>query len=273
MTMEIKLEVYSGTGGARRNIALEHDLSGELTFKEFLQFEKSVKISVAEDERNYQQDTGAFDKDPRTRVDGVYDAPVVNVKPFGTIEYIAKATPKEVLLFAYEAILSRSPGDTGLYLSSNWLFYNGVKIAETQEELRVWLDRAKGIKDSDVFRFVNLTPYARRLELAGISRFTRGKNRGLARVKGRRKKVRKLKVEAKAPNGAYHLAFGAIKRKHAGATARFREEFVSGSQISGLPVKSNFRTAFASGKYKSGVGRPYLYPSIVIQFSSKGATL
>lgn len=259
---------------------IEGDLSGGISLNQLLQVEKQVKIGVAEEVLAEEKAKG-FDPDPRVRVDNKFDKPVDSVLPFGKIEYFARGSTFEIVLQVYEELLLRAPVDTGTYRNSNWVFYNGKLIARTKRDLVAFF-RKTTINDNDKIRFVNLTPYARKLETRGVRRATRGSqagqnSRSSRRTRSKNARLKRLGVVKfiKAPNGAYYLTYRLIRSKFKATFAKFSFQYISGGEAglaNAVPLANPrgglFRTVF-KGKGR-GQGRPYLYPSLVLEFASKG---
>ena len=106
------------SGRKRPEYTLDSDLNGEISLADFLEFTKSALIVTADAVLREEQNLG-FDKDPVVVVDGRQNKPVINVDPFGKIEFVSKANMDDIILDTYKGILDRSPVDTGLYKSGN----------------------------------------------------------------------------------------------------------------------------------------------------------
>jgi hypothetical protein len=237
------------------NYSLMSDIDGKQTFEENIQFLKSSIISISDVVLREEQNKG-FDKEPLLLVDGKSGKSKYDVSPFGSIHYIARANFKDLIMFAYNAIISRSKEVTGRYFNHNLVVYNGRTIASNPVQLEAWLKDTTYFNDADYLRFVNTVPYARKLEYLGIS-----KGRRVAKTR-KPKKSDKVKAgtRLKTPNGAYTLAYRAIKRKYKKNVKRMSFQFIPGNLL-GL---------MGSGREFVNDGRPYLYPSILITLSDKG---
>lgn len=242
--------------------SFDTDLNGEVTLEEFLNFTKRALITVSKDVLKEEQAKG-FDKNPRTRVDNVFGKDEEMVKPLGKIEYFTKESFRELILFTYRTILKKAPvGSTGFYRNSNFVFYRGNIVARNEQELATWLisKESNPFKPGDIVRFVNVMPYARKLELLGIRKGSRKYRKG--------KGGKNRDVSIRMPNGTYFLSYKASRRKFKAATNFFKFQFLTGDSIGikNSSVRPGFRTRFKKDQ------RPYLYPTIVLDFSAAGAT-
>lgn len=242
-------------GRRRPEYTLETDINGQISLLDFLQFTKNVLIVTADEVLKDAQAQG-FDKSPIVAVDGTVGKPVINVSPFGSIEFTARADLKAVILETYQGIMLRSPVLEGRYQSSNFVFWNGTQVATDQASLTSWLGTDPDFKESDLIRFVNVQPYARKLERLGVTG-QRQQSRTVARRKKNAAGGRVL-----VPNGTYFLTARAIRSKYK-RNSVIKFTFISGSS---LGISGSFKQARA-GK----PGRAYLYPSIVISVSESGS--
>lgn len=249
------------------------DQEGQVTFADFSRHIKDAVLTIARDVLKEEQAKG-FDIQPRTRVDNKFDRPIESVHPFGKIEFFARSEVGPALEKIYNEILKRSPeGLTGLYKQSNYVIYNNRLVAKNYGELKAFLaeKNKEGFGSNDVIRFMNVTPYARKLEYLGYRKDNKGSHGGGNLRKGKQKKKKSGKLAA-APNGAYYLAFRAA-RKYKAIANFMKFTFLPGGS-SGITVmpQPGLRTTFsANGRNKKSAGRPYLYPTIVMDLSSLGA--
>ena len=216
---------------------------------------------ISKDELKKEQDIG-FDKKPRIRTDNKWGKPTTNVLPFGKIEYFARSDVSEVIMYAYKMIEDRSPrGATWRFQSSNWVYYQNTVVAKNRIFLKTWLESVK-LKDQSKITFVNVTPYASRLEYAGIKKGKRG-------TVGKRRKVnsKALGKSFQRPNGVYFLALGAIRRKYKQAGELIKFTWVGSASGITPPSVYGYRTTYMAGSKRSG---PYVYPSIEFTISAKG---
>lgn len=256
----VDIQVYE-SGKKKPEYTLESDLEGELTLKELLEFTKSSLIVISDVVLKEEQSEG-FDNQPVVAVDGKVGKPVSSVNPLGQIEFTARADMKNILLDAYEALLFRSRVLTGRYKSSHFVFLNGTQVATDLSSLTAWLATEPQFKDKDLVRIVNIQPYARKLERFGI---TAQKKNNIRVEKGRKKGSNPGKL-LQVPNGTYHLTVRAIRSKYK-RNSSIRFAFLSGGQ---LGISGVFKTSGRRGR--GSVGRPYLYPTILIAVNEKGIT-
>jgi len=249
---------------------IDSDLNGNITRKDFIQHVKGSLISIAKEALREEQADG-FDKEPRVRIDNKFDRPIETVKPFGKIEFFSRLDAIDVVRKIYKEIESRSIVDTGQYKNSNYVFVNNRLVATSRSELSTWYMNTKktGLPPTAIVRFVNVTPYAARIEYAGLSKSSRGKSAGKTIGKARSRFSKAAGKRVKKPNGTYVLAFRAARAKYKSAAGFMKFVFIpngyAGITISG---SGRFRTTYSpSNKRYSG---PYVYPTIVLDFSSKG---
>jgi hypothetical protein len=255
---------------------LDLDLDGDVTFEDFKKHFKYALILIS-DEVLAQEQKDGFDKKARRRVDNKWDRPKESVYAFGKIEYYARQNALESLPAMYDMILKRSPVVKGRYRDHNYVYFNGVKVAENRAELFRWIESKKrtGIPSGSKIRFVNATPYAMRLELSGVRRGTGGKTRGVNLTKPLSKWSDTRNKAITKPNGTYVLAARAIRNKYKsiGSFVKFAT-IPNGFNGIIVPrakgVNSNRTTYHENNKKYSG---PYVYPSIVLDFTKEGALL
>lgn len=252
--MNFKVDVKIQESGALKhynNYSIEADLDGDMTLSQLLEFTKSSLIVTADQVLREEIDNG-FPKDYVTIVDGNKNKAVQNVHPLGKIEFAAKRDISEIILFTYQGLLERSPVDTGRYKSSHYVFLNGTQVATDLSSLEAWLKTEPQINLNDKVRFVNIQPYARRLERLGV-------RSGVTQARTRNKKQRDgtSKSYLNQPNGAYFLTARAVSSKFKRNTS-IRFTFITGGQ---LGIAGSFKTG---RRGRNSSGRPYLYPSIII---------
>jgi hypothetical protein len=234
---------------------LDTDLNGEVSLLDFLNFTKSALIITADTVLREEQARG-FDKNPVVAVDGKVGVPVFNVSPLGQLEFTSKANMSEILLETYKGILKRSPVLTGRYKSSHFVFLNGAQVATDLESLRAWLKSNPIFNDKDLIRFVNIQPYARKLERLGVT----GRRQQSRTVKSRDKRKSSQGHRILAPNGAYFLTTRSIRSKYK-RNSVIRFNFISGDRL-------GISGSFLGRRGKPG--RPYLYPTITISAAEGG---
>lgn len=256
---------------------LASDLNGQATLQQLAERITVAHVRVAREVLRQEQADG-FDKNPIVRVDGISGKKEEFVKAFGKIEYFSRLNDLEVLLNVYKAIEDRSPLKTGQYKASNYVFANNRLIARSYQEFFKFVQGTKenGVGEINEVRFVNVTPYAARLEYRGTRRATRGLKKGLNVSKRRTGKARSKKLSGrtiKKPNGAYYLAsrtVGSIK----GFFSQVKYEFIPNG-FRGITIDADgvFRNSYANtpkNVAKKRVGKPYVYPSIVFRISNLG---
>lgn len=226
-----------------------------IELKELLEYTKSQLIVISDVTLKEEQAQG-FDKKPLLVVDNRPRKPIENVSPLGQIEFIARTDIKEIVVETYKALLFRSKVLTGRYKSSHFVFLNGKQVATDEPSLNLWLNSSPEIKGTDVIRFVNIQPYARKLERYGVTA-QRSKPRG---EKNRKYPERKPVL---APNGTYFLTARAIRAKYK-RNSSIKFTFLSGSS---LGLSGSFKSGRAG---RNSAGRPYLYPTIVINVQERG---
>lgn len=262
MGAEFKITQYVIEKGKKApNYLIDSDIGGKVTLEQLLDFTKRSLIAISDTVLEEELAKG-FDKKAKLVVDGKEGKSKYEVNPLGKIQYIARADFKKMVLYAFDAIATRSKVVKGRYFANNAVFYNSYPIATTRTELEKWLETKNSFNDSDFLRFVNLVPYARKLEYLGISK---GRRQSKTRDPSRSDKS-KVGIKIKVPNGAYTLAYRAIKRKFKHNVKNLSFHFLPGSQM-GLTGPGR---TFKKGGKKGQKGRPYLYPSILITLSEKG---
>ena len=194
MKFDVNLSVME-SGKKRPDYTLNSDLSGEITLMDLLNWTKSALIVTADEVFKGAKKEG-FDPNPTVFVDGRINKPVINVSPFGKIEFVAKMDFADILLDAYDGLLKRSKVKKGVYIASHYVFHNGKQVAIDMPSLTAWLESNPVFENKDTIRIVNIQPYARRLELLGV---TAQRTQIKTDNTGRRKK--KSGHTVKVPNG------------------------------------------------------------------------
>ena len=248
--------------------SLESDLKGEATVLDFKTFIQRAQWMIAEEVLKEEQGQG-FDKKPRVRTDNKWGKNPREVKFFGKIEYFSRQNIGEALLAAYEMVRARSPVVTGQYLASHYVYVNQKIVATSKGELAIWLKaNERVLKDGDLVRIINVTPYASRIEIRGLSRGTRGKSKG--------KTINRMKNAF--GSGAYALAARAINARFK-AAGRVRFQMMPNG-FGGVHIQptGHFRTSYISDVIRGRKNKrkrfsgPYVFPSIAFKISGEGIT-
>ena len=254
---EVQLSVVEN-GRRRPESTLDTDLNGEMTLKDILAWTKTTLI-VTSDEVLREEQARGFDEKPLLIVDNRPGKDIRNVNPLGQIEFVSRADFGDILTEAYLGILNRSKVLTGTYIRSHYIFYNGSQIASDLGSLSSWLEASPNFKNGDTIRIVNIQPYARRLELLGV---TAQRTQNKREDSGRRNK-KKTGTLIKIPNGTYQLTYRSIKAKYK-RNVNIRFTFLPGSS---LGIVGSFKAGRAG---RNSAGRPYLYPTLVFTISERG---
>lgn len=242
------------TGKGAMPIDLVNDINGFSTRDQLLNFLKGSLMEISQVVLKEEQLKG-FDKKPLTLVDGKYGKGIFEVSPLGRIDFLARAQIKEIIRETYQILFDRSRVLSGRYRRSHHIFFNGTKVAEDRLELNSWLENAE-ISDNDKIRFVNTTPYARKLERFGYT-----DSGSKPKVKDR-KEGRRIVGKMFVPNGTYMAAYRRISAKF-GKRVFVEFDMLPGNMLGmATPV-------FKRGR---GAGRPYLYPTIIIRAKESGTT-
>jgi hypothetical protein len=243
---------------------LANDFDGRVTLLDLYRFTKNALITISPDVLKEEQAKG-FDKEPTLIVDNKFNKKLADVHPLGKIEYVARAQFREIIVETYRKILYYSPNDTGRYFNGNWVTFNGARIANSMPSLEAWLRTKKDFTPNDIIRFVNIEPYARKLEGLGI---TRQKRKAKTAIR-RRKKGGRRRVGV--PNGAYAMAYSSVKR-------RFKKNVYIGFDllpgnkigIEGPPELTKFHGKKAEDE--GYAGQFYIFPTIIIRAVQAGLT-
>lgn len=270
MKIQASIEITEN-GRTSSTLNFQNDLSGEATFEDFSEFVRQSIISISLDALREEQAKGHF-KNPTILVDN-QKKPIEQVRPFGEVLIAERLRTGDILTPVYQNIILRSPkGQTGTYQAFNIVLLNGQEIARTMEELTNWIKaNPAGLKVGDSVQFLNLTPYASKLERNNkIAGGGKGIRHTKSKAKGRYKGT-----PVRVPNGSYVLAFRASQKYLKGnVIAKF--EFINGKYINAIskPRSTNgpnngkiqeLRVTF-SQKARNVFGNKmkgfYVYPSI-----------
>jgi len=230
--------------------ALTRDKVGLVNFKEFADDFKQGLIGIARDTLREEQ-SGGFDKKPRTRIDGKFDRDPATVLPFGRLEFFARVSSIEAITEVWDLIQKRIIVDTGEMKNSNVVMVNDLVIARTRGELVSYLRKnSQKLGDGTKVTFLNTAPYARKLERLGYRAGKRGL-RGSTR-KSRKTKSRITGNLISAPNGAYYLSYKRIRSnpKTKGIANFFRFQYITGGNL-GNAIPSDGRRRTYSHQFNS----------------------
>lgn len=137
---------------------------------------KAATIDAAETALREEVAKG-FDNEPVVITDGMPRRDYQQVKPFGKIEFAARANMLEVIMWANARLYALSPvglppdPHPGHYRRSHLLMVNGQEVTGN------WALALRELKPGDRVQLVNPLPYARKLEGATASRRTGRKKR------------------------------------------------------------------------------------------------
>ena len=254
---EVSLSV-SENGKKKPQYTLESDINGQMTLGDLLQHTKDILIVTSYEVLKEEQSKG-FEKDPIVLVDNRSGKSPAHVHPLGQIEFIAKVDFDKMLIDAFIMLLKRSKVLTGRYLYSHVVVHRGVQVASDLGTLRSWLASNPDVKDGEEIMIINVQPYARKLETAGITA-----QRSNPKERPSRRRNASPDIKIKVPNGAYALSARAIKRQY-GKNAGIRFTYLSGGM---LGLSGTFKNAGRKGR--NSKGRPYLYPAIIFKISTRG---
>ena len=249
---------------------LQSDIDGKVSLQQFLQSIKFALIDISLKALQEEQVRG-FDKEPITYVDGRRDKAIAAVNPLGKIEFVSsQVSGLKVIEDIYRGITDRSKIVTGTYLSGNLVYYDSKIVASNPFELVSWLASSPKLVPGKQIIFMNVVPYARRLERLGVtaqkSRYRTAKSRDKRQRSGPR---------ILAPNGTYFLTYRSASRLY-GKNARIKFGFIRGSTlgIQNTPIVSksgkSLRTSFAPKGFWGKSSGPYLYPAIFLTIPEKG---
>lgn len=227
---------------------------------------KQFMIEISKEVLTEEQGRG-FDKNPTTLVDG-RKKPVSSVNYLGKIEHIASQNIDVMVKDVYSMIQEKSKVVTGLYKSLNYVLLDNKIIATNEGELTTFFESPPLFFPGSRITFVNIAPYAQRMELQGVT-----KGRVSMKVgKSRDKREERKGVMVRKPNGVYALSSRAAKRKY-GKLARVKFELLPSDYLGFTrPIppnsKQKFRATFdPNGRYNAGF---YILPTISIIIGESG---
>lgn len=251
------------------------DATGEerKTLAEHLAFIKQTLIQVSLEAVRDEQTRG-FTKSPLLVVDRKPGKQLLDVSPLGEVEFIDPITNPMFILEIFEGLITRSRTITGTYVNSHYVFHNGNQIGNTWAEVSSWV-RSNTLKPRDKIRFVNIMPYARRLELLGVTATRHGEGPQMRKSRDKQKRSGDL---VRMDAGAYFLTYRSIKRKSKFSLVP-RYETIPGNMlgIDNLIIARPDRPGVFRRKFKGHVkgekkgknfrkrgSGSYVYPSILL---------
>jgi hypothetical protein len=265
----------SEKGRKAPNWTLEADLNGELTLVDLLSFTKTSLIKIFSIALDEEQAKG-FTKTPRIKVDGNFGKSIERVNPLGEIRAFDKQNVLEILNFIAQGVFERSRVKSGNYLKSHIVLFNGNLIAVNLSTLDQWVKQNQNtdFKRGDRFQFINVAPYARKLELAG-QRGSFDGNSFQDAGRTRRRGLNAKKQVVNKPNGTYYRTYLATRKKFKQSGGRVGFTFEQAERASRI---INAGRRFGRGQsparynFKSD-GRPYVYPTITYNIDDRGIVL
>jgi hypothetical protein len=249
--------------------ATDPETDRKMTIQELLETVKKTLQTVAVTALREEQARG-FTKFPVITIDKTPGKNISDVSPLGQIMFSEVATDSKMLLNIYADILRRSPVGSGVYRKSNIVTLNGEYLAGDYSQLEKAIQTLT-LKPGDIIRYINIAPYARRLEALGV---TAQKARPVYR-KSTDKKKRSGSMVLKE-TGVYFMTSRSIKKRLMGSSI-VRFQLMPGHTlgINSIPVIANGRVLrkFYKGhvagekpgsNFRKGQVGSYLYPTIVV---------
>jgi hypothetical protein len=253
-------KTYKGMGIASLAASSKEEVEDSLKqIKEFM-------IAISKEVLHEEQSKG-FDKKPVLLIDGRKGRKEEDVKYLGKIEYQSAIAIDEMVIESYKVILDKSKVVTGLYKSLNYVLLDNKIIATNLSELEAFFQNPPLFFPGSKIVYVNIAPYAQRLELQGVT-----KGRVSMKMGKSKDKQQRSGPQVRKPNGVYALSVRAIKRAY-GKRARVKFELLPSDYLGFTrPIppnsKQKFRATFdPKGKYNSGF---YILPTISITLGEEG---
>ncbi len=267
MRFNVEVDVFQdGKKDPAYTVATDQD--GGLTAKDLLLHLRTTLIATAFEMLRDEISKG-FDQNPVVVVDNRAGKPVSQAQ--SSIEFNSRVSMRDIILDTYEGLSILSPVRTGRYISSNFVYLNNQRVATDLTSLDAWINSNPEFKDSDVIKFINIQPYARKLERLGVTNANMKTRTQKSKDKRGRSGDRIL-----APNGTYYQTAKAIIRKYK-RNSSVKFSFIPGDRL-GL-VQHKFKTK-ASGarngarskfnRFNKHQARTYLYPMITIRVKESG---
>lgn len=272
--MELSINITTREVGSKaKSFTHVEDLNGQMTIKRLLEVLQGTISSSAINALAEEQGKG-FDKTPVITVDGRRNVDMRAVSPTGKIEIDSRISTGVLLPEILQLLIDYSAIDTGQYISSHVIVIGDHLIKDGMQGLTSWLSSGNSIKETDSVYFVNVMPYASRLEREGITRSSRAGNAKMGKSKDPRKRAANSQGMVRQPNGTYFRAARKIKSKY-GAILYASFKFLqlgtlnlagpTRGSISGKRLRNSFDSK--NKKYKG----PYVYPAIRVRLKYGGS--
>lgn len=238
------------------------------SFEDLLKYTKQALITISKEVLAEEQQKG-FDRKPVRMVDGSFSKTEDNVNPLGKIEYAARQDLKEIALYIYDNIEILSKSSSGTYKRYNVMYWGDSLVATNRSEIISFFESHKGVQGTKI-RFVNLTPYARKLERFGKFKGNKGKKKyrksrdDLLRSGSVRKSGLGQSVMVLAESGTYFQAAQRARSAFKG-NSLIKFEILPGGYLGldKLDIK-NPRGEGMLRKVYAGTNDPYMYPTILL---------
>ena len=147
--------------GARRNLVTRLDLP----MKDLRDWIQDIQVDVYRQELRFEQSRGNL-LDPIVETDRKVGKPARKVRPFGIITAYDRVDLAEAMEFIYRKLEAESPVLTGRYKASHIVMKNGESIP--------YPGRVPDLNERDSIEFVNIQPYAKRIEQGWSPKAPRG---------------------------------------------------------------------------------------------------
>lgn len=271
------------------------DFSGEMTLRDFAETMSFLIKDTANLALREEQANGSL-KDPIFEVDGIRKSNIAGkVLPYSKIRIFERLAQnlqatKQVLLDIYKRLLTQSPKGSNQYASGHVVVHKNMVVAKDYTSFELYLSKLLELKPKDRIYFVNVAPYAGKLEREGTTA-SNSSNVKLVKSRDKNRKRQMMNTDntgiVRRPNGVYFTTHRAFARQGF-LTANF--DFGFGfSQLTYLGVDGSsypfyqrstgkvMRRDFSpeNRKYKG----PYVYPYIMFkvrgdayEFANRGGT-
>lgn len=250
--------------------AVANDTKGTVNFKEFAEDFRLTLVRTARLVLTEEQARGFPQKDFITTVDRKKGKYIENVNTFGRIEFEAPMEAGKLVREIMNGLLQRSPVRTGDYRSSFQIRLNNTVVAESGNLTNFYARLDSGqvrLKEGDLFTFVNVAPYARKLERWGVTSSGVKRDDKRRTRKSRDKQGRSEGKRILSEQGVFYLTHKSVQRRFKNI-ASLRFTLISGSSLGGSIAKATFKTHRGQGHgalrgAEKKNPRSYVYPAIV----------